>query len=143
MAGAMATRLSSRLARRSRIAWAAAWLAIALNVAAPVIAYATTLARIDAAAHGMHDHAAHDGHEGHRHGQDHGGGADSSPLVGHCQYCLDFAAGAPLALFVSPAAAACPASDEAPPARASPARASRCHGFACARGPPAARLLTA
>ena len=138
----MVTRLSSRFLRRSPVAWAAAWLALALNVAAPVIAYATTLARVDAAGQAAHHY---DQHAGHHHGEHaalhHAGadgttGADSAPVTPHCQYCLDFAAGAPLVLALPATPAAWEASDEHPVAHPRSAYSSAVHRFAYARGPP-------
>jgi hypothetical protein len=95
--------ITSTTVRRARGAWIAVWLAVLLNVLAPVIAYATAAAREATAATTLAAIAA-DPHAHHHHDGAPPADALTAPaatLAPHCQYCLDFAAAAPLPLAVA------------------------------------------
>jgi len=83
-----------------------ACLAAALNALAPVLAYAAEARLRDATHHPAHSygHAHH-----HELPAEHG-----KPDAPHCPYCLDFAAGAPLAPTLPPPAIVRPDSAPAP-----------------------------
>jgi hypothetical protein len=102
---------------RLRPVWCAALLAAFLNVLAPVLAYA-----IVSPAH-QHTHHAGMHHE---------------PATPHCQYCLDFAAGAALGASVPVVPAAQPGHPPLP--RSDPPRVSARPSLRLAppRGPPLA-----
>ena len=129
---------TARTVRRARGAWTAAWLAVLLNVLAPVVAYATAAARQAPSASGIADAAGqHDPHAHHHH---HDGpppaDARAAPVAPHCQYCLDFAAAAPLALVVAVVVSSLRPEGHAPslpPATGHPSALVR---IAWARGPP-------
>jgi hypothetical protein len=129
-------RMTPRL-HRSRLSWLVAFLATLLNAVAPVLAYAE-----GPPLHGHEREApalvlAHDVHH-HPAGHVHAGGDEhhQAPTTPHCPYCLDFAAGAPLA--PAPLVIAAPPRIAAPivvQARATPiARASL--RLASPRAPP-------
>ena len=150
-----------RIWRRARVAWVLAWLALALNALAPVIAYAKTLAwqtgtqsfvvaAADHAHTGRHHHDGgqrhHDGGQqqeiaGHQHHAGHhhfGGGspAVSDSITPHCQYCLDFAASAPLSLVVAVPAPFVAAAGEPPAGIVASAHSTTHIRIAYPRGPP-------
>src|SRR5258706_11979925 len=114
--------LDPRNFRHARVAWVLAWLALALNVVAPIIAYGRALSpQADAAVaqsiptvQSVHHHAA-----GHHH-HDAAPQPDDNPVTPHCQYCLDFAAGAPLSLVVAGAGAVPSPPNPTPPGEGTP-----------------------
>src|SRR5258706_9763381 len=115
--------LDPRNFRHARVAWVLAWLALALNVVAPIIAYGRALSpQADAAVaqsiptvQSVHHHAA-----GHHH-HDAAPQPDDNPVTPHCQYCLDFAAGAPPSLVLAGSAEVLSSPPQTPSGRGSPA----------------------
>jgi len=152
--------------RRAPVAWALAWLALLLNAIAPVIAYASVAILNDhaqmALAQTAHGHASHAGHEshaahlghaahaGHSTAHDHdpdqhahhpavpraSNAGPAQPTVAHCQYCLDFAAGAPLSVSVAIDPGVVPAPSARPYQREISHPAKPSLALAYARGPP-------
>jgi hypothetical protein len=142
--------------RRGRTAWCLALLAALLNAFAPVFAYAIGQplhelagghpgggARAVLAHHasplldhaGMHMGPAAHAHAGHHDARHADPGEPSAP---HCPYCLDFAAGAPLAASVPVIAAVQPGHPPLPLALPKLVAARPSLRLASSRGPPVA-----
>jgi hypothetical protein len=133
-----------------------AWLAVVLNAVAPWLAYASLAARHTPPAHAhhamhhaaLHDAADHDSPQldvrhstqldSAHHAAHHGAAVDDDarPVTPHCQYCPDFAAGAPLSLAIATTLVASLAEFDVPSGDALPAHVKPFNRLAYPRGPP-------
>jgi hypothetical protein len=137
--------------RRARFAWALAWIAVLLNAAAPAIAYGSlALRHVHQQGASVHEPPHHPAHEHspavhelapvvHVHDASAHSAVDASsgrPLTPHCQYCFDFAAGAPLTLEIEAWPAIVPAASTHEGAPAFAQTSKPLLRLAYPRGPP-------